>query len=84
MADQSQKSSLTYVERCCYFVIQLNNLFKFTDGYAYSKGKMEDALRSVFAKPSTKTTKEVYNGKKDDVDLIVCARPYSGRYCIHS
>jgi len=44
----------------------------FTDGYAYSKGKMEEAFRSgLFDRPSMKPSKESHNVKREDVDLIV-------------
>lgn len=49
---------------------------QFSDGYAYSKGKMEEAFRNggLFDKPvaPTKAPKESHIAKKEDVDLIVC------------
>ncbi|EPQ57874.1 hypothetical protein GLOTRDRAFT_98692 [Gloeophyllum trabeum ATCC 11539] len=48
-------------------------IVNYADGYAYSKGKMEEAFRSgLFEKPASKskdTAKVVH--KKEDVDLIV-------------
>jgi len=47
-------------------------IVNFADGYAYSKGKLEEAFRSgIFDKPPPKVSKETYNAKKEDVDLIV-------------
>ena len=46
---------------------------QFADGLSYSKGKLESALLTggIFDKPPAKT-KETYNAKKEDVELIVC------------
>lgn len=45
---------------------------QFTDGFAYSKQRMEDAFKSgLFDKPPPKAPKEVFTVRKDDVDLIV-------------
>ncbi|KAH8117084.1 hypothetical protein DFH11DRAFT_1579155 [Phellopilus nigrolimitatus] len=47
-------------------------IVNFADGLAYSKGKLEEAFRSgLFDKPPSKTAKETFNAKKEDVDLIV-------------
>jgi hypothetical protein len=53
---------------------------KFADGFAFSKGKMEEILHSgVFDKP--KSTKESFTAKKEDVDLIV---PFITTSCLPS
>lgn len=45
---------------------------QFGDGFAYSKQRMDEAIRSgLFDKPPPKAAKEVYAVKKEDVDLIV-------------
>jgi hypothetical protein len=45
---------------------------QFSDGFAYSKGKMDEAFRSgLFDKQATKSTKEIVLAKREDVDLIV-------------
>lgn len=52
----------------------MNYLLQFADGFAYSKGKMEEAFRSgLFDKQPqpTKPTKEIALAKREDVDLIV-------------
>jgi len=45
----------------------------FGDGFAYSKGKMEEAFRSggILDKPPTKALKDSVSFKREDVDLIV-------------
>lgn len=45
---------------------------QFHDGFAYSKGKMDEVVRSgLFDKQPTKHTKEITLAKREDVDLIV-------------
>ncbi|KAF8582308.1 hypothetical protein K439DRAFT_1413452 [Ramaria rubella] len=47
-------------------------IMNFGDGLAYSKQRMDDAIRSgLFDKPPPKSAKETHAVKKDDVDLIV-------------
>jgi len=47
-------------------------IVNFHDGFAYSKGKMEEVFRSgLFDKQPTKATKEIASAKREDVDLIV-------------
>jgi hypothetical protein len=48
------------------------NILQFHDGFAYSKGKMEEVFRSgLLDKQPTKPTKEIALAKREDVDLIV-------------
>jgi NACalpha-BTF3-like transcription factor len=48
-------------------------IVNFSDGFAYSKGRMDEAFRSgIFDKQQpTKSTKETAVAKREDVDLIV-------------
>ncbi|TDL24913.1 hypothetical protein BD410DRAFT_785646 [Rickenella mellea] len=47
-------------------------IVNFSDGYSYSKGKMEEVFRSgIFDKPPAKPHKETYAAKKEDVEVIV-------------
>jgi len=47
-------------------------IVNFNDGFAYSKGKMEEVFRSgLFDRQPTKPTKEITLAKREDVDLIV-------------
>jgi len=47
-------------------------IVNFQDGFAYSKGKMEEVFRSgLFDKPPTKSVKETTSAKREDIDLIV-------------
>ncbi|KAA1469266.1 hypothetical protein DENSPDRAFT_773194 [Dentipellis sp. KUC8613] len=45
-------------------------IVNYADGFAYSKGKMEEACRTIFDKPLPKPAKST-PGKKEDIDLIV-------------
>ncbi|KAI0053931.1 hypothetical protein FA95DRAFT_1600447 [Auriscalpium vulgare] len=46
-------------------------IVNYADGYAYSKGKMEEAFRILFDKPPVKPPKAIGANKREDVDLIV-------------
>jgi NACalpha-BTF3-like transcription factor len=47
-------------------------IVNFSDGFAYSKGKMDEVLRSgLLDKQPTKPVKEITLAKREDVDLIV-------------
>ncbi|OBZ65675.1 hypothetical protein A0H81_14286 [Grifola frondosa] len=47
-------------------------IVNFADGFAYSKGKMEEAFRSgLMDKPSVRPTKETSHAKREDVELLV-------------
>jgi hypothetical protein len=53
------------------------NCRQFNDGFAYSKGKMEEVFRSgLFDRQPTKPTKEITLAKREDVDLIVSYNLY--------
>lgn len=57
---------------------------QFTDGFSYSKGKMEEAFRAggVLDKAPPKTIKDpaVAALKREDIDLIVRAPPNPNQY----
>ncbi|KAG1782350.1 hypothetical protein EV702DRAFT_1063679 [Suillus placidus] len=46
-------------------------LTTFSDGYQYSKTKLEESLRQVMTLKPTKSSKEAAVVKREDVDLIV-------------
>ncbi|KAG2146208.1 hypothetical protein DEU56DRAFT_731721 [Suillus clintonianus] len=46
-------------------------LTTFSDGYSYSKTKLEESLRHVLALKLAKSTKDAAIMKREDVDLIV-------------
>lgn len=45
---------------------------QFADGWSYSKGKMEEALRAITENPPAKPSKPSGAFKKEDVDYIAC------------
>ncbi|KAI0929264.1 hypothetical protein AcW1_006251 [Taiwanofungus camphoratus] len=49
----------------------LNAPHQFADGYAYSKGKMEEAFRSGLLDKPTVKAKDSASGKREDVDLLI-------------
>ncbi|CCL99632.1 uncharacterized protein FIBRA_01652 [Fibroporia radiculosa] len=54
-------------------------IVNFADGYAYSKGKMEEAFRSGFLdKPTIKAAKDsgANNVKREDVDILVSRKTW--------
>ncbi|THH20882.1 hypothetical protein EW146_g551 [Bondarzewia mesenterica] len=46
-------------------------IINYADGYAYSKGKMEEAFHTIADKPHAKAIKASSTIKREDVDLIV-------------
>jgi hypothetical protein len=57
-----------------FCVLSAHIVSQFHDGFAYSKGKMEEVFRSgLFDKQPTKPMKEIGLAKREDVDLIVTA-----------
>ncbi|KAI0062379.1 hypothetical protein BV25DRAFT_681000 [Artomyces pyxidatus] len=48
-------------------------IVNFADGYAYSKGKMDEAFRNIFDKNPVKQSKSIASSgaKREDIDLIV-------------
>ncbi|KAH9952167.1 hypothetical protein B0H21DRAFT_716045 [Amylocystis lapponica] len=47
-------------------------IVNFADGFAYSKGKMEEAFRTgLLDRPVAKVTKESSGAKREDVDLLM-------------
>ncbi|KAG2150723.1 uncharacterized protein EDB93DRAFT_1249740 [Suillus bovinus] len=46
-------------------------LATFSDGYQYSKTKLEESLRQVMALKSTKSSKDAVVLRREDLDLIV-------------
>lgn len=59
-------------------VISNNLILKFSDGYSYSKGKLDSACFAILENGPVKAVKDSKPApKKEDIDLIVRALPYS-------